>query len=572
MQLPSAKQHQFAHLPSVAVGRSAFDRRHSNSFTFNAGYLVPFFHDADVLPGDTINLSASIFARLNTPQFPIMTNVYLMVHYWAVPLRLVWDHWVNFMGEKTTPSDTTVYVTPISTIPVGGYAVHSLQDYFGLPVTDGVITCAGAVHNTFLLRSYNLIWNTGYRDQNLQNPVTVDTGDGPDTVTNYTLLKRGKRHDYFTSALPWAQKGDPVGISLGGSAEVWGAASAVPTAITDNRAPIGAAFMDRATTDGSITGRNQATTNTTSPMLTDFAGTVTGGSGALSNPGDIVYLNKTLSQAFRGGATAPFAADLSTATAITINAFRAAFLAQELLEVDARGGTRYPEQIYAHFGVSNPDARMQYPEWLGGDIVSLDITSVPQTSSTDVETPQGNLAAFGTFSARRIGFTRSFTEHCVVIGLLCVYADLTYSQGLPRHFSRRTRMDYYTPVLAQLGEYAIPNQEIYCQGTAGGAADATTFGYQERWAEYRYMPNRVGGLFRPHVAGSLAAWNLSQDFASLPTLNSTFIEENPPFARVVAVPSEPDFKADCYIEMTHVRPMPVNSIPVRLGSPGRRFF
>lgn len=538
MRLPSAHQHNFSANPTVQIQRSAFDRKHSNSFTFNSGYLVPFFQDQDVLPGDTINLQASIFARLNTPKFPIMTNVYMMVHYWAVPMRLVWNHWVNFMGEKVSPSDVTTYMTPISTIPVGGYAVHSLQDYLGLPVTDGVITCAGAEHNTFLTRSYNLIWNTGYRDQNLQNPVTVDLGDGPDTTTNYVLLKRGKRHDYFTSCLPWAQKGDPVGIGLTGSAPV------VST---------GAAFTFSTVDNGALNRRFEA-------------------SNAAMSAFDLEGANQpTPPQFLKWGTTSGLEANLAAASAITINAFRSAFLTQELLEIDARGGTRYPEQIYAHFGVTNPDARMQYPEYLGGDIVRLDVSAVPQTSETD-GTPQGNLAAYGTFSGRRMGFTRSFTEHCVVIGLLCVYADLTYSQGMPRAFSRRTRYDYYHPVLANLGEQAVLNKEIYCQGTAGGAADATTFGFQERWAEYRYMPNRVGGLFRPHVANSLAAWNLSQDFGSLPTLNSTFIEEAPPFSRVVVVTSEPDFKADCYIEMTHVRPMPVQSVPVKLGASGRRFF
>ena len=536
MRLPSANQHNFSKQPEIHIQRSAFDRRHSNSFTFNSGYLVPFFHDGDVLPGDTINLTASIFARLNTPQFPIMTNVYMIVHFWAVPYRLLWTHWVNFMGEKDDPDDTTVYMTPQSTIPAGGYAVHSVQDYFGLPVTDGTITCAGLTHNVFLLRAYNMTYNKGYRDQNLQDPVVVDVGDGPDNPANYTLLRRGKRHDYFTSGLPWAQKGDPVGISLTGSAPIIPAyAGAAPTFTnTVNNGRILQSVNGNATVVWSAANTANSAMQWESPnLLANLAGT----------------------------------------SAVTINAFRSAFMAQELLEIDARGGTRYPEQVYAQFGVVNPDARMQYPEFLGGDVTRLDITSVPQTSSSDGDTPQGNLAAFGTFSVHRNGFIKSFTEHCVVFGLLCVYADLTYSQGLHRHWSRRTRLDFYTPVLANLGEQAIPNKEIYAQGTAGGAADNNTFAFQERWAEYRYMPNRVGGLFRPHVANSLAAWNLSQDFANLPVLNAQFIVENPPFARVVAVPSEPDFKADCYIHMTHVRAMPVNSIPVRLGgNGGGRFF
>lgn len=541
MRLPSAKQHQFATTPRVDIQRSAFDRKHSNSFTFNAGYIVPFFQDPDVLPGDTINLRASLFARLNTPYFPIMTNVYMAVHYWAVPHRLLWDHWVNFMGETALPWTTdptpTVYITPQSTIPVGGYAVGSLQDYLGLPVTDGVITVAGLTHNVFLTRAYNFIWNYAYRDQNLQDPVVVDLDDGPDTVTDYVLLKRGKRHDYFTSSLPFAQKGDPVSIGLTGT---------IPVEST-----------------GSVTAPQFSQGFNSRQLTMPASGNAVAWSGSsISNAGNV-----------RWGTEIGLEVDLGTASAVTINAFRSAFLAQELLEIDARGGTRYPEQIFAHFGVTNPDSRMQYPEFLGGDIINLDITSVPQTSASEAGSPQANLSAFGSFSGRKIGFVKSFTEHTVVLGFLCVYADLTYSQGLPRHFSRRTRLDFYTPVLANLGEQAVLTKEIYAQGTAGGADDDTAFGYQERWAEYRYMPNRVGALFRPHVADTLAAWNLSQDFAAQPTLNEDFIMENPPFARVIVVDSEPDFKIDCYIDMTHVRPMPVRSIPVRLGGAGgRRMF
>lgn len=554
MRLPSARQHQFSAQPSVSIGRSAFDRRHSNSFTFNAGYLVPFYHEQNALPGDTINMKASFFARLNTPYFPIMTNVYMMVHWWACANRLLWEHWVNFMGETAEPWTTdptpTVYMTPQSTIPVGGYAVGSLQDYLGLPVTDGTMTVAGLTHNVFLLRMYNLVWNKGYRDQNLQDPVVVDLDDGPDTVTDYVLLKRGKRHDYFTSCLPFAQKGDPVGIGLSGNAPVIGDGKSL--GLTNGTADYGigmyATYFEPTTMAAGLPIAATGFTNT-----------------GLAAAGSIIGLHTDplKSHVF---------ADLSAVTSITINAFRSAFLAQELLEVDARGGTRYPEMVYAHFGVTNPDARMQYPEYLGGDIVPLDITSVPQTSSSITGSPQANLAAFGTFSARRNGFIKSFTEHSQVMGLLCVYADLTYSQGLHRHWSRRTRMDWYLPVTANLGEQAVLTKEIYAQGTAGAGDDDLVFGYQERWAEDRFMPNRVGGLFRPHVAGSLAAWNLSQDFGSMPELNDEFIVENPPFARVIVVDTEPDFKIDIYMDITHVRPMPVQSLPVRLGVSGRRFF
>lgn len=580
IRLPSAHQHNFSAQPQVHIQRSAFDRKHSNSFTFDAGYLIPFFHD-EVLPGDTINLRADIFARLNTPYFPIMTNVYVMVHFWSCANRLVWNHWVNFMGEKDDPDDVVTYLTPQSVIPAGGYAVHSLQDYFGLPVVEGANTRAGLAHNVFLLRMYNLVWNKGYRDQNLQDPVVVDLGDGPDITTNYKLLKRGKRHDYFTSCLPWPQKGDPVQFALGGSAPVWGSMNGSgQDAPNTGFAPLINIGLDRVTTDGHVNAYLGITLPAAAPAPGATLGAGTSQVAAITGAGNIQntgfakfsFLNETLSKAIDPGALPPFYADLTAASAISINQFRQAFLTQELLEIDARGGTRYPEMIYAHFGVENPDARMQYPEYLGGSITNLDITSVPQTSETTVDSPQGNLAAFGTFHVHKNGFVKSFTEHGHVFGLLCVYADLTYSQGLARHWSRRTRYDFYFPVFANLGEQAVLNKEIFAQGTAGGAADGNTLGFQERWAEYRYMPNRVGGLFRPGVAGSLAAWNLSQEFATVPTLNAEFIVENPPFDRVVVVTDEPDFKADAYIQMTHVRPMPVQSIPVKLGGGGRRAY
>lgn len=549
MKLPSAHQYRFAENPQVHMQRSAFDRRHSNSFTFYSGYIVPFFLEHVAYPGDTINLEADIFCRMNTPYFPIMTNVYMMVHFWAVPYRLLQLHWPNLQGERATPSTTTQYLTPICTIPSGGYAVHSLQDYLQLPVVETVAgDRAGLVHNTYPLRAYNYIWNYAYRDENLQDPVWFEDDDGPDDPADFVLLKRGKRPDYFTSGLPWPQKGDPVGISLAGNAQVKGL------------------YHITAGVTQAISGVSPAG-GTPSPASVSINANNASGGIYMSSVSPVGTAQAT---AFNSTNLNVYA-DLSTASAITINAFRSAFLTQELLETDARGGTRYPEMIQAHWGVSNPDARMQYPEWLGGKVTPLDITSVPQTSNTPVSgTPQGNLAAFGTISSMRNGFVKSFTEHCVVLGFLCVYADLTYSQGLDRHYARRTRYDYYMPVLANLGEQAILNQEIYALGTAGGTWDATTFAYQERWAEDRYMPNRVGGLFRPGVANSLASWNLSQFFGSGPTLNASFIVEAPPFSRVVVVTSEPDFKADCYIKMTHVRVMPVRSVPVRLG--GRRMF
>lgn len=503
----SVMQHQFSQVPRADIPRSTFNRSHGHKTTFDSGYLVPIYVD-ECLPGDTFSLKATLFSRLSTPIYPIMDNLFLETQFFAVPLRLVWDNFKKFMGEQVNPGDSTSYLIPTVPTVSGGHLVGSLYDYFGVPT--GIHPLS--VSNLFA-RAYNLIWNEWYRDQNLQNAATVDKGDGPDLASNYILRRRNKKHDYFTSCLPWPQKGTAVSVPLGSAAPVVG-----------------------------IYRANQVATS-------PFNKAWVAGTEALTTP-QVAAIDAadSMPQVY---------ADLSSATASTINTLREAFQLQRLLERDARAGTRYTEIIQAHFGVTSPDSRQQRPEYLGGSSTRININTVAQTSVTST-TPLGQLAGYGVGVDNFHGFTKSFTEHSIIIGLASVRADLTYQQGLHKMFSRRTRNDFYLPALANLGEQAVLNKEIYTQGTA---ADDQVFGYQERWAEYRHFPSKITGKFRSTYATPLDAWHLSQKFTALPTLNSTFIEDNPPVARVIAVPSQPHIIFDSYFQLKCARPMPVFSVP-----------
>lgn len=525
----SASAHSFAMVPKADIPRSKFSMQKTLKTTFDSGYLVPIMCE-EVLPGDTFNCRVTMFGRLATPLFPVMDNLHLDSFFFFVPNRLVWNNWVKFMGEQDNPSDSISYSIPQQISPTGGYAVGSLQDYFGLPTVGQVGAGNTVSHSALPVRAYNLIYNQWFRDQNLQNSVLVDKSDTPDysAATNYTLLRRGKRHDYFTSALPWPQKGgNAVTIPLGTTAPV----------LTDNTSPT---FKNVVTGNtGNFT--EQATSNLT------FIGNTPGAQGAL------IFQNTGLY------------ADLSSATAATINQLRQSFQIQKLLERDARGGTRYTEIITAHFGVHSPDARLQRPEYLGGGSTLINISPIAQTGgtgATGTTTPQGNLAAFGTYMAQGHGFTQSFVEHGHVIGLVSVRADLTYQQGLRKFWSRSTRYDFYFPAFATLGEQAILNKEIYVTGNS--TQDNSVFGYQERWAEYRYNPSQITGLFKSTSAGTIDPWHYSQKFTSLPTLNSTFIQDIPPLSRNLAVGTAANGQQlllDAFFDITAARPLPMYSVP-----------
>lgn len=524
----SVDVHQFAMIPKADIPRSSFDAQKTYKTTFDAGYLIPVYVD-EVLPGDTFNLKMTAFSRLATPLFPIMDNMVMESFFFFVPNRLVWSNWVKFMGQQDNPSDSISYTVPQTTSPVGGYAACTLGDYLGLPTIGQVAAGKTITHMSLYQRAYNLIWNEWFRDENLQTSVPQLMGDGPDDNTNFSLLRRGKRKDYFTGALPWPQKGTAVTLPLGTTAPV----------ISNGLNPTYSGL-------GSGPYSNQ-------PLTID-------------GPSNHLYLGGTnyASGTLKVGNQSGLVADLSQATAATINQIRQSFQIQRLLERDARGGTRYTEIVRSHFGVVSPDSRLQRPEYIGGGSTPININPIAQTSgsgASGTSTPLGNLAAMGTSLAHGHGFTYSAVEHGMIIGLVSVRADLTYQQGLARMWSRKTRYDYYFPVFAHLGEQPIYNKEIYA---TGDTSDDSVFGYQERWAEYRYKPSQITGLFRSTTTGTLDAWHLAQKFTSLPTLNDSFIRDTPPVDRIVAVGAAANgkqFLFDAFFNVRMARPMPMYSVP-----------
>ena len=482
--------HDFSMIPKSEIPRSMFRMRHSHKTTFDAGYLVPIYCE-EMVPGDQFRGVMHSIARLATPITPFMDDLTFESFFFFVPNRLVWDNWQKFMGEQRNPGDSISFTIPTVSTPVGGYAANSIFDYFGLPTVGQVGAGNTVSHSVLPLRMYNLIYNEWFRDQNLINSAAVSVSDGPDTYTDYALRRRGKRHDYFTSCLPWPQKGSSVTMPLGTSAPVYGNGKAL--GLTDGTHNLGLA------TDAS-------------GVLRGYAGNY-GSNVGVANSGAI-YASLTHGVVTSGNSG--LVADLSSATAATINAIRLAFQVQRLLERDARGGTRYTEIVLNHFGVRSPDMRLQRPEYIGGGSTPIVVNGVAQTSATGVSggsTPAGNLSATGTMlSLGGHDFNYAASEHGYIIGLINVRGENTYQQGLRRHWSRQTRYDFYFPVFAHLGEQSVLNKEIYCDGSAN---DANVFGYQERFGEMRYSPSQVTGLFRSTTASTLDLWHLAQKFTSL---------------------------------------------------------
>jgi hypothetical protein len=567
------KINRFSQIPNSPIQRSVFDRSHDYKTTLDAGYLIPFFVD-EVLPGDTFKLRVNAFVRMNTLIAPFMDNVFMDTFFFFVPTRLVWDHWQRFCGEQTKPGESTDFLIP-SLAGTNNFATETIFDYMGIP-THVSLDPANTPINALPFRAYNLIYNEWFRDENLIDSVNVPTGDGPDGTDNYKLLKRAKRHDYFTSALPWPQKGPSVEVGLTGNAPVQGFGEGNEWIYGSGNLPNGFSGGIGTQYNGLDENKSLYSWGNQEMFTYDNNGSVMlfNGNGGYGNKP--IGLQDSSAEAnihpvtgifgkefaFRGGLKPSnpdsIYADLSGVSAITINDLRQAFQIQKFYEKWARGGSRYTETLRVMFNVISPDARLQRPEYLGGTHSRVNVVPTPQTSSTDSVSPQSNLSAFGVLGDSAHGFNKSFVEHGYVIGIVCLRADITYQQGLNRMWSRRQLFDFYWPTLAHLGEQVVYNREIYTQGTA---EDNGVFGYQERYAEYRYKPSMITGKLRSNDPQTLDVWHLAQKFDSLPKLNRDFIEENPPISRVIAVQKEPQFFADFWFDLKTSRPMPVYSVP-----------
>lgn len=529
-RVPRLTSSRFSMTPRAEIPRSTFVTTHSIKTTFDADLLVPFFVD-EVLPGDVHQGNMTFVCRLFTLLFPIMDSITIDSFFFFVPNRLVWTNWKKFMGERKNPADSISYTIPTVTLPAN-LGAGTTYDYMGIPIS----TTVSIAVNNLPARGYFLIWDEWFRDENLQDSITVDTGDGPDSVATYSTPRvRNKRPDYFTSALPWPLKGGvDVTLPMNGSAPVTGIAHLQATG---------------AATAGNPTNAIQT-----------VGGMATGWSGYWDP-------NTTAGMVFRAstsglGATPQIYADLSSATGATINALRLAVQTQRLLERDARSGTRYTEMLLAHFGVQPEDARLQRPEYIGGGTTMMNTQAIPQTSASGLS---GGTTSLGSLSAQaqasdNHSYRYNATEHGYIIGLINARATVSYQQGLHRMWTRSTRYDFYLPVFANLGEQAIRTDEIWVIN----GLNPTVWGYQERWAEYRDRHNKITGVFRSNATGTLHAWHLAESFSAAPALNNAFIKSYTPIARTLATASSTlnfTFLFDSVFHIKTTRAMPMFSIP-----------
>lgn len=533
-----------AMLTRAAIPRSRFIGEKTRLTTFNAGILIPFYID-EMVPGDHFKIKAHPYVRINTPLFPLFSNFRVDTHFFVCPVRLVWPNFVKMMGEQDNPGDSINYTTPRVTSPVGGFAVASLQDYFGIPTIGQVDPAQATTINNLFGRMYNLTWNEWYRDENNIASAVVDLDDGPDTATDYGLRRRAKSPDFFTKALPFAQKGTSPSVAFGG-----GLAPIRGIGFVDGAAAPYSANVPVTETDGgnrvyplSLQSANFATQNII------FEGVDFGGSGVAGDP--LIYAD--LNQ-------------LSGSTGVNINDIRTALMIQSLLEQNARHGTRYTEIVQGEFGITSEDYRLQRPEYIGGGSTPLNISPIAQTAPTAGLTV-GALGAAGVATGQHFA-SYAAREHCLIMGLISVKSELQYQQGIHKMHQRQTRYQWYTPKLALLGEQAILREEIYHTGVPGD--DAMVFGYQAAWDDMRQMYNDITGRFRSTAASTLDAWHSGQEFSPAPTLGFTFIGDNPPMPRVLAAGQSAtdlhmEFLAEILIERDAVRPMPTHSVPAFLG-------
>lgn len=541
--MKSVMRHEFSRVPKAEIQVSTFDRSHGVKTAFDSGYLVPIYLD-EVLPGDTFEIEASMLAKMLSPMVSApMDNIFLESQWFYVPSRLLWNNFTRMMGERRNPGDSIDYLVPQIDSGMDGFQVGSLADYLGCPIGVPSLNVSALP-----FRAYAKIWDDWYRAEQLQECIINhhdDLGDGnPNNINWNTLLRRGKRHDYFTSALPAPQVGAGVEMPIGGLVPVRGDGKALGlTNYDDNFGIVNASddVFKPANSYGKAIGATASTIT---------SGITTGKAVGLTTDSDYSGI----------------VADFSQTSVVTINQLRMAFQLQKMLEKDARGGCgRYVEIIRTHFNVICPDARLQRSEFLGGSSQLINIHQQFQTSASDSVTPQGNRISTAQ-GFDKCYIKKSFTEHGYILGLVNIRVDLNYQQGLNRLWSRRSRYDYYWPTLSHLGEQAILNKEIYAQGDGvldefGRKVDDQPFGYQERYAEYRYHPSIITGKLRSTAPNPLDVWHLAQNFDSLPKLSADWIEDNPPLKRVLAVEDEPEFIFDAYIGCKCTRPMPLYGIP-----------